>query len=138
MAHIDVLTARPIGTVDRRIFGSVAEHLGRCVQGGLIAEEPPAGFRADVLAAVRDLGVTNVRWPLGAAPGGEEPGRFGTGDFLAGSRDAAGLTCASDARSATASAGRLVISTVTLRSVSQRLISASSSTVQTIALIPAR
>ena len=83
MAHIDVLTARPIGTVDRRIFGGVAEHLGRCVQGGLIAEEPPAGFRADVLAAVRDLGVTNVRWPLDAAPGGEEPGRFGTGDFLA-------------------------------------------------------
>ena len=83
MAHIDVLTARPIGTVDRRIFGGVAEHLGRCVQGGLIAEEPPGGFRADVLAAVRDLGVTNVRWPLDAAPGGEEPGRFGTGDFLA-------------------------------------------------------
>ena len=83
MAHIDVLTARPIGTVDRRIFGGVAEHLGRCVQGGLIGEEPPADFRADVLAAVRDLGVTNVRWPLDAAPGGEEPGRFCTGDFLA-------------------------------------------------------
>jgi alpha-N-arabinofuranosidase len=83
VAYIDVLIARPIGTVDRRIFGGVAEHLGRCVQGGLITEEPPAGFRADVLAAVRDLGVTNVRWPLDAAPGGEEPGRFGTGDFLA-------------------------------------------------------
>ena len=44
----------------------------------------------------------------------------------------------SDARSATASAGRLVISTVTRRSVSQRLISVSWSTVQTIVLIPAR
>ena len=83
MARIDVLTGLPIGTVDRRIFGSVTEHLGRCVEGGLIAEGAPAGFRADVLAAVRDLGVTNVRWPLDAAPGGEEPGRFGTGDFLA-------------------------------------------------------
>ena len=69
MAHIDVLTGRPIGTVDRRIFGSVTEHLGRCVDGGVVEEGSPGGFRADVLAAVRDLGVTNVRWPLGAAPG---------------------------------------------------------------------
>lgn len=83
MAHIDVLTGRPIGTVDPRIFGSITEHLGRCVYGGVLAEGSPGGFRADVLAAVRDLGVTNVRWPLGAAPGGEEPGRFGTGEFLA-------------------------------------------------------
>ncbi|HWM98736.1 MAG TPA: hypothetical protein VNO54_16980, partial [Streptosporangiaceae bacterium] len=83
MAHIDVLTGRPIGTVDPRIFGSVTEHLGRCVHGGVFGEGSPGGFRADVLAAVRDLGVTNVRWPLGAAPGGEEPGRFGTSEFLA-------------------------------------------------------
>ena len=83
MAHIDVLTGRPIGTVDSRIFGSVTEHLGHCVYGGVLAEGSPGGFRADVLAAVRDLGVTNVRWPLGAALGGEEPGRFGTGEFLA-------------------------------------------------------
>jgi alpha-N-arabinofuranosidase len=82
VAHIDVLTSRPIGTVDRRIFGSVTEHLGRCVDGGVFEEGSPRGFRADVLAAVRDLGVTNVRWPLGAAPGAEEPGRFGTGEFL--------------------------------------------------------
>ena len=39
MAHIDVLTGRPIGTVDRRIFGSVTEHLGRCVDGGVVDEE---------------------------------------------------------------------------------------------------
>jgi len=82
VAHIDVLTGRPIGPVDRRIFGSVTEHLGRCVDGGVFEAGSPGGFRADVLAAVRDLGVTNVRWPLGAAPGAEEPGRFGTGEFL--------------------------------------------------------
>jgi alpha-N-arabinofuranosidase len=82
VAHIDVLTGRPIGTVDPRIFGSVTEHLGRCVDGGVVEEGERGGFRADVLAAVRDLGVTNVRWPLGAAPGAEEPGRFGTGEFL--------------------------------------------------------
>jgi len=56
VAHIDVLTGRPIGTVDRRIFGSVAEHVGRCINGGLLDEESPSGLRADVLAAVRDLG----------------------------------------------------------------------------------
>jgi alpha-N-arabinofuranosidase len=87
VARIDVLTSRPIGKVDRRIFGSFADHLGRCVDGGLLGEGPrlsgPGGFRADVLAAIRELGVTNVRWPLRAGPGGEEPGRFGTGDFLA-------------------------------------------------------
>jgi alpha-N-arabinofuranosidase len=83
VAHIDVLTGRPIGTVDPRIFGSVTEHVGRCVYGGLLAEGTPGGFRADVLAAVRNLGVTNVRWPLAAVPGGEEPGRFGTREFLA-------------------------------------------------------
>jgi len=81
VAHIDVLTGRPIGTVDRRIFGSVAEHVGRCINGGLLDEESPSGLRADVLAAVRDLGVTNVRWPLRAGPGRGEP--FGTGEFLA-------------------------------------------------------
>jgi alpha-L-arabinofuranosidase len=56
VAQIDVLTSRPIGTVDRRIFGSVTEHLGRCVYGGVFAEGSPDGIRADVLAAVRDLG----------------------------------------------------------------------------------
>ena len=42
MAHIDVLTGRPIGTVDRRIFGSVTEHLGRCVDGGVFEEDRQA------------------------------------------------------------------------------------------------
>ena len=69
MAQIDVLTARPIGTVDRQVFGSFTEHLGRCVYGGVFDEgslrSGPEGFRIDVLAAVRDLGVTNVRWPGG-------------------------------------------------------------------------
>jgi alpha-N-arabinofuranosidase len=86
VARIDVLTGRPIGRVDRQIFGSFADHLGRCVDGGLFDPgsrlSGPGGFRTDVLAAVRDLGVTNVRWPLAAAPAAE-PDRFGTGEFLA-------------------------------------------------------
>ena len=38
MAHIDVLTERPIGLVDRRIFGSLTGHQGRCVYGGVFDE----------------------------------------------------------------------------------------------------
>ena len=87
MAQIDVLTERPIGLVDRRIFGSLTEHQGRCVYGGVFDEgsrrSGPDGLRTDVLAAVHDLGVTNVRWPVGLAWPGEEPDRFGTDDFLA-------------------------------------------------------
>ena len=85
MARIDVLAGRPIGRVDRRIFGSFTDHLGRCVHGGLLDEGSrlagPGGFRADVLAAIRHLGVTNVRWPLTGTPG-DEPDRFGTSEFL--------------------------------------------------------
>ena len=52
MARIDVLTDQPIGTLDRRIFGSFTEHLGRCVYGGVFDEGSPLagpeGFRTDV------------------------------------------------------------------------------------------
>ena len=110
MARIDVLTDQPIGTLDRRIFGSFTEHLGRCVYGGVFDEGSalagPEGFRTDVLAAVRGLGVSNVRWPGGNFVSGyhwtdgigpvdgrprrpelawhsEESNRFGTDEFVA-------------------------------------------------------
>jgi alpha-N-arabinofuranosidase len=110
VARIDVLTGRPIGTLDRAIFGSFTEHLGRCVYGGVFDEgsrlSGPEGFRTDVLAAVRELGVSNVRWPggnfvsgyhwtdgigpVGARPRrpelawhSEESNRFGTDEFMA-------------------------------------------------------
>ena len=110
MARIDVLMNRPVGRLDRRVFGSFTEHLGRCIYGGIFDEGSslagPAGFRADVLTAVRDLGVTNVRWPGGnfvsgyhwtdgIGPAGarprrpelawhsEESNRFGTDEFMA-------------------------------------------------------
>ena len=58
-----------IGQIDPRIYGSFVEHLGRCVYGGLYEPDHPAadedGFRRDVLALVRDLGVTTVRYPGG-------------------------------------------------------------------------
>ena len=64
MAHIDVLTGRPIGTVDPRIFGSVTEHLGRCVDGGVYEEGSPGGFRADGHGPFPNRAVTaSVRLP---------------------------------------------------------------------------
>ena len=47
----------PIGEVDRRLFGSFLEHLGRAVYGGIYDPEHPTaddmGFRTDVLELVQ-------------------------------------------------------------------------------------
>jgi len=59
----------PIGEIDRRLFGSFVEHIGRCVYTGIFEPGHPEadarGFRRDVLALVRELGVTLVRYPGG-------------------------------------------------------------------------
>ena len=64
-----VLVDRPIGPINRRIFGSFVEHMGRCVYGGIYEPGHPCadadGFRTDVLDLVRELGVTIVRYPGG-------------------------------------------------------------------------
>ncbi|MFD3524934.1 alpha-N-arabinofuranosidase [Streptomyces sp. NPDC058653] len=58
-----------VGTVDPRLFGSFVEHLGRCVYTGIFEPGHPAadeaGLRQDVLALVRELGVTAIRYPGG-------------------------------------------------------------------------
>ncbi len=58
-----------IGPVDKRIFGSFVEHLGRAVYGGIYEPGHPEadalGFRKDVLKFVRELGVPLVRYPGG-------------------------------------------------------------------------
>ena len=66
---ISVDFERPIGAIDRNIYGHFIEHVGRCIYGGVF--EPgsplagPDGFRQDVLQAMRHLGVPNLRWPGG-------------------------------------------------------------------------
>jgi alpha-L-arabinofuranosidase len=58
-----------VGETDPRLFGAFVEHLGRCVYGGIF--EPghktadSRGFRQDVLALVRELGATIMRYPGG-------------------------------------------------------------------------
>ncbi|MGA5124556.1 alpha-N-arabinofuranosidase [Streptomyces pseudogriseolus] len=58
-----------VGEVDPRLFGSFVEHLGRCVYTGVFEPGHPTadadGIRGDVLALVRELGVTAVRYPGG-------------------------------------------------------------------------
>src|SRR5690554_2981524 len=58
-----------VGPVNRRLFGSFVEHLGRCVYEGIYEPGHPTadakGFRGDVLELVRELGVSTVRYPGG-------------------------------------------------------------------------
>ncbi len=58
-----------VGTTDRRLFGAFVEHLGRCVYDGIYEPGHPTadkrGFRGDVLALVRELAPTIMRYPGG-------------------------------------------------------------------------
>jgi alpha-N-arabinofuranosidase len=58
-----------VGPVNRRLFGSFVEHLGRCVYDGIYEPTHPTadtdGFRTDVIDLVRELGVSTVRYPGG-------------------------------------------------------------------------
>jgi alpha-N-arabinofuranosidase len=69
VATITLDPAFRVGSVDRRIFGTFVEHMGRCVYGGIYEPGHPTadedGFRGDVSALVRDLGPTVVRYPGG-------------------------------------------------------------------------
>ena len=68
-AKIVVNPAHTVGPVNRRLFGSFVEHLGRCVYDGLFEPEHPSadpdGFRTDVMDLARELGVTVIRYPGG-------------------------------------------------------------------------
>jgi alpha-N-arabinofuranosidase len=108
-ARIKIDTDRRIGEVHPHLFGNFAEHLGRCIYGGLYEPGSPLadtnGYRKDVMEAIRGLGVTLLRWPGGnfvsgynwkdgigpkqfrpvrpeGAWGALEPNTFGTDEFL--------------------------------------------------------
>ena len=98
-----------IGATDPRLFGAFIEHLGRCVYGGIYEPGHPTadrhGFRQDVLALVRELAPTIMRYPGGNFVSGynwedgvgpvkdrprrldlawmsTEPNTFGTNEFI--------------------------------------------------------
>jgi alpha-L-arabinofuranosidase len=68
-ARVSIDPAFVVAPVNRRTFGSFVEHMGRCVYTGIYEPGHPTaddnGFRGDVLALVRELGVTTVRYPGG-------------------------------------------------------------------------
>jgi alpha-N-arabinofuranosidase len=102
-----------ISTVDPRVFGGFLEHMGRAVYEGVYhpesAHADPNGFRKDVLAAMKPMCYTAMRYPGGnfasgyhwmdgIGPKGErptirelawqslEPNQFGTDEFVKLSR----------------------------------------------------
>ena len=58
-----------IGQIDKRLYGSFIEHLGRAVYGGIYEPGHPTadanGFRRDVIDLVRKLDMPIVRYPGG-------------------------------------------------------------------------
>ncbi len=58
-----------VDKIDRRIYGSFIEHLGRAVYGGIYDPSHPSadelGFRKDVLELVKKLNVPIIRYPGG-------------------------------------------------------------------------
>lgn len=58
-----------VAAVDKRIYGSFIEHLGRAVYGGIYQPDHPAadenGFRKDVIELAKDLNVPLIRYPGG-------------------------------------------------------------------------
>ncbi len=67
--RVKIDTDRKIGEIDPKIYGNFAEHLGRCIEGGIFEEGSPLsdaqGYRKDVIEAVRNLHVSLLRWPGG-------------------------------------------------------------------------
>jgi alpha-N-arabinofuranosidase len=61
--------SRSTSAIDRRIFGSFLEHLGRAIYEGVYAPgtrlADANGFRTDVMKEIQSLGVTIVRYPGG-------------------------------------------------------------------------
>ena len=68
-ATITISANNSIGKIDKRIFGSFIEHLGRAVYGGIYepdhATSDDMGFRQDVMGMIKELNVPVIRYPGG-------------------------------------------------------------------------
>ncbi|MDX1285206.1 MAG: alpha-L-arabinofuranosidase C-terminal domain-containing protein, partial [Draconibacterium sp.] len=57
-------------TIDKHIYGHFSEHLGHCIYGGYWVGEDSNipntnGIRNDVVDALKEMGIPNLRWPGG-------------------------------------------------------------------------
>jgi alpha-N-arabinofuranosidase len=68
-ARVTLDTERTIGAISPLLFGGFAEHMGRCVYGGMYDPTSPhadeRGFRRDVQAALREMRLSILRYPGG-------------------------------------------------------------------------
>ncbi|MBO3748504.1 alpha-N-arabinofuranosidase [Streptosporangiaceae bacterium NEAU-GS5] len=112
-ARLTLDPAFTIAPVNRRLFGSFVEHMGRCVYTGIFEPGHPAadeqGFRRDVIDLATEMGVSVVRYPGGNFVSGYrwedgvgpdrpirldrawrqiETNRFGLNEFMAWAREA--------------------------------------------------
>jgi alpha-N-arabinofuranosidase len=67
---ITIDTKQNKGRINRHIYGHFAEHLGRCIYGGMWVGEDSdipntAGLRNDILEALKKINIPNLRWPGG-------------------------------------------------------------------------
>ncbi|MFA9194168.1 alpha-L-arabinofuranosidase C-terminal domain-containing protein [Flavobacterium sp. FBOR7N2.3] len=56
--------------IDKNIYGHFAEHLGRCIYGGFFVGDTSKipntnGVRNDIISALKELKIPNLRWPGG-------------------------------------------------------------------------
>jgi len=70
MHELVIDAALPEHTISRHCFGQFAEHLGCCIYDGFWVGEDSAipntrGIRGDLVQALRELAVPNLRWPGG-------------------------------------------------------------------------
>ena len=70
MAKISIDRSRSKGTISRYIYGHFAEHLGRCIYGGIFVGKDSKipnvnGMRTDVVEAMKALKLPVLRWPGG-------------------------------------------------------------------------
>lgn len=69
--QVTVNAGNPGPVISKHIYGHFAEHLGKCIYGGIyIGEENKevphtAGVRNDVIDALKKLKIPNLRWPGG-------------------------------------------------------------------------
>lgn len=68
-AHLILDKDYQIGTVDKRMFSSFLEHMGRAIYTGIYQPTSPVanekGYRTDVLSLIKDLQVPLIRYPGG-------------------------------------------------------------------------
>nr|WP_321374008.1 alpha-N-arabinofuranosidase [uncultured Bacteroides sp.] len=69
-ATIEINPEQGTQKISKHIYGHFAEHLGSCIYGGLWVGENSdipntKGYRTDVLGALKNLQIPNLRWPGG-------------------------------------------------------------------------